>query len=356
MTHSPRSSRAGGALGQACAVAHPNIALVKYWGKKDGEGNRPAVGSISMTLNGMATQTCVRFTGSGGDDRIRLGGAEADANTHRRVRALLDRLRRYVPDAGAAEVESVNDFPTGAGLASSASGFAALLVAAEAALGLRLSEDERSCLAREASGSAPRSLYGGFVEMSTGQSPDGSDAVARPLLPPADWPLHVVVAVIREEEKEIGSGEGMRRSFATSPYAAAWVSSHPADLDEAREAIRHHDFSRLAAVSEASCLKMHALAMSARPGLLYWRGATVEALHEIVALRRGGHEVFFTVDAGPQVKAVCTSEALAAVRERLLSIAGVRRLIVCRLGEGARLLAPEEPCAGGRDVRRKVNQ
>ncbi len=347
--HAPRRVPSG----EACAVAHPNIALVKYWGKRSGPGNLPAVGSISMTLDGMTTRTRVRFLGAAGDDRVCLDGADADAKTARRVRALLDRLRSLAPEAGAAEVESSNDFPTGAGLASSASGFAALLVAAESALGLHLTDDDRSRLAREASGSAPRSLHGGFVEMACGRSDDGRDAVARPLLAADDWPLKVVVAVIREEEKEIGSGEGMQRSLATSPYAGSWIASHPADLEDAREAIRTRDFARLAAVAEASCLKMHALAMSARPGILYWRGATVEALHAIVALRQEGLDVFFTVDAGPQVKAVCTEASLPRVRARLSDLPGVRRLIVCPLGRGARLLRPGEDAAGSPESRRR---
>jgi diphosphomevalonate decarboxylase len=355
MTASDQTNLRRHASGEACAVAHPNIALIKYWGKRSEAGNLPAVGSISMTLDGMTTRTRVRFHAAPGQDRVRLDGKEADAKTASRATALLDRLRRLVPEAGAADVDSVNDFPTGAGLASSASGFAALLVAAEDALGLRLPDDERSRIAREASGSAPRSLYGGFVEMACGRRADGYDAVARPLAPPETWPLKVVVAVVREDKKEIGSGEGMRRSMATSPYAEAWVASHPADLDEAREAIRIQDFERLAAVAEASCLKMHAVSLSARPGILYWRGATVDVMHEIVTLRRHGVEVFFTVDAGPQVKAVCTEASLPRVRDLLSRHEGVRRVIVCSLGQGASLL-PLSECAKGRSTEPRQNE
>lgn len=339
---------------EAHAIAHPNIALVKYWGKRSGPGNLPAVGSISVTLDGMATRTRVSFSGGPGPDVVRLGGREADPATARRVVALLDRLRARAPGAGAARVESENDFPTGAGLASSASGFAALLVAAEHALGITLHADERSRLAREASGSAPRSLYGGYVEMARGERDDGHDAVARPLLDAEAWPLRVVVAVVSEATKDVGSGEGMRRSFETSPYASAWVASHPADLDEARAAILARDFARLADVAETSCLRMHALALSARPGLLYWRGATVEAMHRVRILRAEGLEVFFTVDAGPQVKAVCTEAAAPAVMRALEDVPGVQRIILCRLGEGARVLplVPEmPPDSGARDPR-----
>lgn len=323
---------------EATAVAHPNIALVKYWGKRAGEGNLPAVGSISITLDGLTTTTRVRFDQNLSIDRVILNGQAADEDTWRRVTLMLDTLRRRAPSHGAAIVETINDFPTGAGLASSASGFAALVVAAEHALGLELTNDERSRLARVASGSAPRSLYGGFVEMRRGARDDGEDAVARPLLEADRWPLYAVVAIVDEGRKSTGSREGMRHSFETSPYARAWVEHHPGDLAEARAAIMTQDFERLAAVSEASCLAMHAMALAARPGLLYWRGPTVEAIHLIRELRRNGCEVFFTIDAGPQVKAICTATSVAVVERSLSEMPGIRRTIVCRLGQGARIV------------------
>ncbi len=232
-------------------------------------------------------------------------------------------------------MSSRNNFPTGAGLASSASGFAALVAAAAAALDLKLTARELSILARQGSGSAARSIFGGFVEMHAGRAADGSDSFAEPLLDPGAWPLEVVIAVTSTREKAVGSRSGMTRSAASSPYYRAWVATQPPDLDAAREAIRKRDFAALAEVAEHNCLKMHAAAMAARPPLLYWNGATVECLNEIRRLRSQGVEAFFTIDAGPQVKAVCAPGARAEVETALGALPGVVAVLTSGLGRGA---------------------
>lgn len=319
----------------ACATAHANLALVKYWGKRDAALNLPAVGSISLTLSGLTTTTRVHFDPGLTQDECRIDG-RPDAGD--RIRHCLDLLRARANAACKARVHSRNDFPTGAGLASSASGFAALVTAGAAALGLELDDAERSALARRCSGSAARSIFGGFVEWHRGTADDGHDSVAEPLAPPDAWPLRVLVAVTDESAKPVGSSDGMQRS-ATSPFMAAWEAAQPADLERARAAIRAQDFAALAEVSEASCLKMHALALSARPGVVYWNGATVAAVHAVRALRAHGHAVFFSIDAGPQLKAVCTPEHAAAVRDALTAVPGVHRIIDCTPGGAARVLA-----------------
>lgn len=321
----------------AVAQAHPNIALVKYWGKRDAALNLPAVGSLSITLDGLSTRTRVRFVPAAGADRVVLNG-RTDAAEAQRVSACLDLLRAAAGVAWRAEVESENDFPTAAGLASSASGFAALVLAGSAALGLDLAPSALSVLARRGSGSAARSIFGGFVEWDHGARVDGSDSLARPLLAADAWPLAVVVAVTSTSAKEIGSSEGMRRTAATSPYQRAWVGGQEADLMEARRAVLARDFEALADIAEHSCLKMHALALAARPGLLYWNGASVECMHRLRALRRDGLPVFFTIDAGPQVKAVCLPEARATIAAALREVPGVLQVLECGLGGGARLL------------------
>jgi diphosphomevalonate decarboxylase len=189
-------------------------------------------------------------------------------------------------------------------------------------------------LARQGSGSAARSVFGGFVEMHKGIAADGSDSFAEPLAAADSWPLAVLVAITESGEKKVGSGPGMTRSAQSSAYYAAWVSSHPPDLEVAREAIAARDFSTLADVSESSCLKMHAAAISTQPPLIYWNGATVDCLRLIRSLRADGLPVFFTLDAGPQVKAVCLPEAADAVEAALLTMPGVHRLIRTRLGPG----------------------
>lgn len=320
----------------ATALAQPNIALVKYWGKRDVALNLPAAGSLSITLDTLQTRTRVRFDPDLDADELWLDG-QADPARLPRVSRLLDLLRDEAGTADRASVRTHNSFPTSAGLASSASGFAALVVAADAALGLHLPPQRLSVLARRGSGSAARSIYGGFVEMARGSRADGADAYAAPLAPADDWPLRVVVAVTSAEPKETGSAAGMERSRLTSPFYDAWVAGADADLAAAREAVGRHDFGALAALAEHSCLKMHGVILTSRPGLLYWTGATVECLHRIRALREhDGLDAFFTVDAGPQVKAVCSARDSDRVADALRDVPGVTAVHTTGLGEGAR--------------------
>ena len=321
---------------QATAVAHPNIALVKYWGKRDVERNIPAVGSLSITLDGLTTKTTVCFDPALEHDTFFLVGREAPKMAERVV-ACLDRVRRRVGFSTYAVVESENDFPTAAGLASSASGFAALVVAADAALGVGFDRSELADLARQASGSAARSLFGGFVELKL--TPDGPHPTETlQLLEPSAWPLRVLVAVTDPGLKAVSSTEGMLMTELTSPYYRAWVESSPADLSEARAAVQRCDFEALADVSESSCLKMHAVMLSARPGLVYWNGTTVQGIRRVRELRSGGVPVFVTVDAGPQLKAVCLPEAYERVERELAAIPGVTSMVPSGLGDGARVV------------------
>lgn len=323
---------------QATAVAHPNIALVKYWGKQEGPGNRPAVPSISVTLDTLETRTHVRFDPALEADEFRING-KRDAGSAGRAGACLDALRERAGSREFAVIETRNNFPTGAGLASSASGFAALVVAADRALGLDLGRDELSRLARRSSGSAGRSLYGGFVEMPL----DAREETAFPLLDADEWPLSVVVAVTDTGAKEIGSTEGMTRTARTSDYYQAWLQSADGDFRAARAAILDRDFSRLVVVGERSCLKMHGLMLSADPGLIYWNEATVACLRRIRRLRADGVEVFFTMDAGPQVKAVCPRASREAVAAALADVPGVSDVLECGLGPGAHIVDTHAP-------------
>ncbi len=322
---------------EATAVAHPNIALIKYWGKADAVRNIPAVGSLSITLDGLTTTTRVVFDPGLGADTFVLGGRPAPA-MEARVTSCLDLLRQRTGVETRALVESNNDFPTAAGLASSASGFAALVVAADCALRAGIATDDLADLARQASGSAARSLFGGFVEISLIRGDQGVAPRTEQVLEPSLWPLGVVVAVTDTGPKDVGSTEGMVRTERTSPYYSAWVDSSEEDLAEARAAVERLDFSVLADISELSCLKMHAVMLSARPGLVYWNGATVECVRLIRKLRADGVGVFFTIDAGPQVKAICLPEARDRVARELAAVPGVGRIIESGIGDGARVV------------------
>ncbi len=324
--------------GQATAIAHPNIALVKYWGKRDGELNIPAVGSISVTLSGLHTKTTVQFDPGLPDDQFELNGSPAAASERNRVSRFLDLIRKQAGVNWRARVTSENNFPTAAGLASSASGFAALALAASRAAGLRLSPRELSILARRGSGSAARSVFGGFVEMKTGRNPDGSDAYAEQIAPPDYWPLNVLVTIVSVRKKGTGSTQGMNRSALTSPFYEGWIQSSPKDLQEMRAAICNRDFEKLGEVAEHSCLKMHALMFSSRPPLIYWNKTTFELIEAVREMRNNGVPAYFTIDAGPQVKVICNPQYTEKVKNLLENVDGIQNIIVCALGQNARLI------------------
>jgi len=329
-------------LKRVTARAHANIALVKYWGKRDTVLNLPAVGSISLTLDALHTTTTVVFSPRLKADELVLNGQPAAAAQLRRVRDFLSHVRNLAGISHFARVVSENNFPTGAGLASSASAFASLALAATRAAGVELSATSLSELARLGSGSAARSIFGGFVEMNPGTRPDGSDAVAHPLLPPQEWNIRLLIAITSESEKEIGSTEGMEHTAKTSPFYEQWVVSARQDIEAMREAIFQRDFTRLGEIAEHSCLKMHAVALSARPGLLYWNDTTIRLMHTVRQMRREGLPVYFTIDAGPQVKAICLPDIQDTVAQRLRTIPGVLRVIAAGPGPDAHILQEEK--------------
>lgn len=322
---------------QATALAHSNIALVKYWGKKDTALNIPAVGSISITLDALWTKTSVQFDAMLKDDVLELNDEDATDKETIRVSRFLDLVREAAGIKECARIQSKNNFPTSAGLASSASAFAALALAATNAAGLDFPGTKLSEMARKGSGSAARSIFGGYVEMSKGSKPDGSDAIARQIASADHWPLILLIAVTSEAKKKTGSTDGMELSRLTSPYYTPWVESSPADMQEMRQAIAEKDYSKLGTLSEFSALKMHALAIASDPGLLYWNGTTVEGMHLVRSLRQKGHEAYFTIDAGPQLKVLCQPDEADIISNALENLEGVKRVIRTGIGGDARL-------------------
>jgi diphosphomevalonate decarboxylase len=322
---------------RATAVAHPNIALSKYWGKREDGHNLPAVPSLSVTLAGMTTTTTVSFDPALRADALVLGGSAAAAGPTARVAGLLDRVRKLSGLDQHAMVTSSNDFPTAAGLASSASAFAALALAASAAAGLSWTEQSVSDLARKTSVSAARSALGGFCELRAGQ-PGDVDLWATPVAPADHLGLRVVVAVTREGPKPTLSTEGMLHTQRTSPYYPSWVESAPAICARVRDAVLSRDLEALGVAAEESALLMHAAAIGARPGLVYWVGATVEVMDEVRRLRQKGTPAWFTMDAGPHVKVLTTPEAEEAVARALAAVPGVTRILHTQPGPGATLV------------------
>lgn len=296
---------------RATAIAHPNIALCKYWGKRDAALNLPSTPSLSLTLAPFRTRTTVIWGAPA--DRVVFNGAENEGSEARKILATLDRFGPRPP----CEVHTDNDFPTAAGLASSASGFAALVRAADAASGANRSEAELAVLARRGSGSATRSLQGGWVEWTMGTRADGLDSHGVAIAPADHWDVRMLVVVVRAGPKEIGSTEGMNHTMRTSPYYPAWVEQAPADVDAAREAVRARDLEALGRVAERSALRMHASMLAADPAVLYWKPETLTALEVVRQARKAGVSAWATMDAGPNVKVLCAAADAPALAARL---------------------------------------
>jgi len=313
---------------QATARAQPNIALIKYWGKRDTGRNLPAVGSISITLDDLFSTMSVAFDESLQGDVLTVNARE-NAAMLPRVTRCLDTV--VGPGRPAAHVTSEGNFPIAAGLASSASAFAALVVAADAATEKGCDTARLASLAGTASGSAARSLYGGYVELEN----SGDDVSLSCLCSADDWPLKVIVAITASGPKAVGSTEAMEISRKTSPFYSRWVEQQAVDLDEARLAITERDFSKLAAVAEHNCLKMHSVMWGSRPPMIYWNSVTLACMQTVRELQSQGLAVFFTIDAGPQLKAICEPSVESQVREALAATAGVKDTLVSGLGSGA---------------------
>ena len=316
---------------RATAKAQPNIALIKYWGKRDSRRNLPAVGSISLTLADLYTSMDVELDGALDSDELHVNGRSSETMLPRVTRCLDMVLGG---DRLCARVTSRSNFPIAAGLASSASSFAALVVAASAAGGRERTTEQLAGLAGRASGSAARSLYGGFVELRN----DGDGIAVRAILAPDAWPLCVVAAVTSESPKPVSSGEAMEISRRTSPFYSRWVEEQDMDLSTARDAITVRDFGKLASIAEHNCLKMHSVMWASRPPVVYWNAATLACLESVRELQAAGVAAFFTIDAGPQVKVICPPGDQPRVVDALSSTGGVEKVLASGIGAGAALV------------------
>jgi diphosphomevalonate decarboxylase len=299
---------------EAVAAAHPNIALIKYWGDRDHALRVPSNGSISLTLSGLKTQTRVGFDPDLDQDQLTINQVPAEPAALQRVGRHLDLIRERAGIRAGAFVHSVTDFPMGAGLASSAAAFASLTLAGCAAAGLELGRQELSALARRGSGSAARSIYGGFVELVAGAGHE--DSFARPLAEPERWSIVDLIVLTDPRPKSTGSTAG-HSSAQTSPLQAARVSDAPRRLQACREAVLATDFERLAEVVEQDSNMMHAVMMTSSPPLHYWQPSSLAVMAQVRSLRAQGVAVCYTVDAGPNVHCLCLPEAESRVREGL---------------------------------------
>ncbi len=320
---------------KATAVAHPNIALVKYWGKRDERLILPHQSSLSVTLAPLSVTTTVEFLGGPGADEVELNGKIATGTEEARVRATLDLVRGLGPGPGRARVVSRGDFPASAGLASSAAGFAALAVAARAAAGLKRDWKAESILARQGSGSACRSIQGGVCVWRKGSEPDGSDSYAEQVFSEKHWPeLRLLVAMVSREEKEVKSRDGMRSTVESSPYYPAWAKDAEREVNPALDAIRARDLDRLGHLAERNAWRMHASALAADPPLCYLKPKTLEVIESLREERKQGVPVYFTLDAGPN-PVVLTDAAHEERAVKLLQAHGASEVVRCRPGGDA---------------------
>lgn len=319
---------------EANATAYSNIALVKYWGKRDEGLILPTNSSLSMTVDSIFTTTSVAFDESLESDSFMLDGAPATEAASRRVSGALDLLRERAGTALAASVESVNSGPTAAGLASSASGFAALVTAGSRALGLDLDEQALSILARRGSGSASRSIHGGFVQWQMGSRIDGADSHGVQVASELHWDVVMIAACVGSGAKDVSSREGMSRSVNTSPFYRGWLDTVEQDLAEITAAIAERDFERLGSTAESNALKMHATTLGARPPFTYWRPASLTVMQAVRDFRAAGTPAYFTMDAGPHVVVLCLPQDAAAIDESLRALPGVTQTFVSHPGPG----------------------
>ncbi|MBE0689377.1 MAG: diphosphomevalonate decarboxylase [Anaerolineae bacterium] len=321
---------------QATARAHPNIAFIKYWGNRDAALRLPANSSLSMNLDGLYTETTVTWNDRQTADSLVLNGIEQSGQPLARVSAHLDHMRQRLNFPAQAHVESNNNFPTGAGVASSAAAFAALTVAAVAAAGSQLDERELTTLARLGSGSAARSVPGGFVEWYAADSHE--DSYAESIFPPQHWDLVDVIAVVSSAHKARGSTEG-HGAANTSDLQPARVAGAAGRLEICKNAIRDCDFEAFAQVVEHDSNLMHAVMMTSRPPLFYWKPASLMLMELIRELRTAGLRVCYTLDAGPNVHCICVRDDASRVKDALDDMSEVLETRTASVGGGVQIIA-----------------
>jgi diphosphomevalonate decarboxylase len=318
----------------ATALAHPNIAFIKYWGDVDPSLHVPANGSISMNLQELYTRTQVRFDLELEHDQFSLNGRPVEGAGLTRVSDFLERVRQMAGMAFFAAVESHNNFPAGTGMASSASGFAALSLAASWAAGMELDESALSRLARTGSGSACRSIPSGFVEWQAGSS--DQDSYAYSIAPAGHWDIVDCIAMVSQEEKPVSSRAGHLLAGSSSLQAVR-VRDAPNRLELCRKAILQRDFKALAEVVELDSNLMHAVMHTSTPPLMYWEPATLAIMQAVQSWRKTGLPVCYTIDAGPNVHVLCSVDSSQEIATKLELLPGVHKIYISHPGGPARL-------------------
>lgn len=319
---------------KATSVAPSNIAFTKYWGRKDEVLRLPENGSISMCLSNLLTITTVEFSTDFKADKITINGGGIEQGEAERIIKHLDRIRKMASMQNRAKVVSANNFPSGTGLSSSASGFAALTLAAASAAGLKLSEKQLSILARQGSGSACRSIPSGFVEWVDGNTSETS--YAKQIFPPSHWKIADVVAVISEGKKEVATSSG-QKSARSSPFMKVRLSKMRQKNKLCKKLIKQKNFKEFGQLIEAEALELHAIMLTQRPALIYWTAGTLTIMKLTAHFRQEGIPVYFTINTGQDIHLICEAKQAEKVKNKLKKLDFVKNIIVNTPGEGARL-------------------
>ena len=320
---------------KATAIAPANIAFIKYWGKKDEKLRIPANASISMNLSAAYTTTTVEFSENFIRDSVELIDGSFSDKEVARIILHLDRIRARVGFAYCARVLTKNSFPKGTGIASSASGFAALTIAGCAAAGLSLSEKELTILARLGSGSACRSIPDGFVEWTNGEASE--DSYAHSLFSQKYWDIRDLLCIVETKKKEISSTKGMEL-VSTSPYWEMRQKEIPERIARVKDALKEKNIKLLGETIEEDCLSMHNIMNTQKPPIYYWTATTEDCIKEVTAIRASGVFAYFTIDAGPNVHIICEAKDETKVLSRVKQISGVQSVLVNAPSVGTRLI------------------
>lgn len=321
--------------------AHTNIALIKYWGKRNKELFLPVTSSLSLTLDQFYTDTKLSWNDQTPSDTFTLNGQVQDANAVQNVSRFIDMFRELSGINQHVHVDSVNHVPTAAGLASSASAYAALAAASNDLFQTNLSRQELSTYARQGSGSASRSLFGGFVLWNKGVDDDSAASYAEQI-DEADWDIGMVVVVINNEKKKISSRVGMEHTIQTSPFYSLWPETVEADLEKMLPAIEVRDFKTIGEIAEHNAMKMHATVIASNPSINYWEPKSLVAMDIVRDLREAGIDCYFTMDAGPNVKVLCRLSQAHIIKEAFSSAFNDDQLIITGPGRQAYKLADGE--------------
>jgi len=322
------------------AKAHPNIAFIKYWGNQDDSLRLPSNGSISMNLASLSTTTTVSINPKLNSDSLELNGSTQTGPPLRRTQQYLNLLRKIFKREEFLDIKSTNDFPMSAGIASSASAFAALSTAIAHLYRLRLQQKELSAIARLGSGSACRSIPPGYCEWKTGSSHEVSFAIT--IAPEHHWALWDCIALVESKPKEVSSTKGHSRADS-SPLQYARIMDTPRRLDICRTAIINKDFGSLSEIIELDSNAMHAVMMTSKPPIMYWQPTSLLIMHEVKNMRHKGIAAAYTLDAGSNVHVICTEESYQKVEDNLQDIPGVIEVIKSPSGGGACLIQSKNP-------------